>query len=436
MAAAADILIGDVRERLRALPAGHFHCVVTSPPYWGLRDYGVTGQIGSEATPDEFVQVMVEVFREVWRVLRDDGTLWLNLGDSYCSASGPGSSAGSTLEGSTEHQDEAKRASYSFRRDKADVGSVKHREASGLKPKDLCGMPFRVALALQADGWYWRDCIIWHKPAPMPESVRDRTTKAHEYVFLLTKRPRYFYDAEAIAEPVAAATVARLAQDVDSQAGSDRVVGKTNGAMKAVASRFGENAKSFRGGGTYTQGRSHDNGTPADRDSHGNVPNESGRRNSRSVWTIASRGYAEAHFATFPEELPRRCILAGTSAHGCCATCGAPWERVVERQKLTRERSNDLTKRTGEAGTGNHCGNTVAGVAVTTAGWRPTCECDGDVAPCRVLEPFCGSGTTLAVAIKHGRSAVGIELNPAYVELARKRIAGAVQSAPLFLQDG
>lgn len=263
----ATLYLGDCIETMRRLPAGSVQTCVTSPPYFGLRDYGHDGQIGLEPTPDEFVAALVEVFREVRRVLRDDGTLWLNLGDSYARTGGTDRRVSDTAKvGSTRNT----LAQMSDRTSKAPVG---------LKDKDLIGIPWRVAFALQADGWYLRQDIIWHKPNPMPESVTDRCTKAHEYIFLLSKSPRYYFDHEAIKEPVAASTVARLAQPtLAAQAGSDRVPGKTNGNMKAVGD--GES------------------------------------RNKRSVWTVTTKPFKGAHFATFPPELIEPCILAGCPEGG------------------------------------------------------------------------------------------------------------------------
>jgi len=263
-----DILQGDVRETLRALPEQTVQTCVTSPPYFGLRDYGVDGQIGLEPTPAEYVEQMVAVFREVRRVLRDDGTLWLNLGDSY--AANRTYQVPST-KGGPKHSDSQSAGGK---------GSV---VPDGLKPKDLIGIPWRVAFALQADGWYLRQDIIWHKPNPMPESVRDRCTKAHEYVFLLSKSERYFWDAEAMQEPVQ----------------SDK-----------------GNGKSFRGGGSYTGNNAFNNHQTKQRETSGNAPNESGLRNRRSVWTVATRPYKGAHFATFPPALIEPCILAGAPFDG------------------------------------------------------------------------------------------------------------------------
>lgn len=260
-------LIGDCIESMRGLPDASVNCCVTSPPYFGLRDYGVEGQIGLEDTPDAFVARLVDVFREVRRVLRDDGTLWLNLGDSYARTGGTDRRVSDTAKvGSTRNT----LTQMSDRTGKAPVG---------LKDKDLIGIPWRVAFALQADGWYLRQDIIWHKPNPMPESVRDRCTKAHEYVFLLSKGPRYYFDSEAIKEPVAESSVARLSQPtLAQQVGSTRVPGKTNGNMKAVGN--GET------------------------------------RNRRSVWTVTTKPFKGAHFATFPPDLIEPCILAGCPPGG------------------------------------------------------------------------------------------------------------------------
>jgi DNA modification methylase len=273
------IHFGDCRESLRAMAAAgvRVQTCVTSPPYFGLRDYGHDGQIGLEETPEQFIAELVEVFRCVRDVLADDGTLWVNIGDSYArnpskGGSGPGGKNGAYSDSYT--------AANERRADGQGVGQrapqLKARATGdGIKEKDLIGIPWMLAFALRADGWYLRQDIIWSKPNPMPESVTDRCTKAHEYVFLLSKGPRYFYDAEAVKEPVAEGTIARLAQPtLAQQAGSARVPGKTNGNMKAV-------------GGSET-------------------------RNRRSVWTVATKPYKGAHFATFPPALIEPCILAGS----------------------------------------------------------------------------------------------------------------------------
>ena len=286
------ILVGDVREKLRELADGSVHCCVTSPPYWGLRSYnGGDAEIGLESTPDEYVASMVAVFREVWRVLRDDGTLWLNLGDSYAA-------------GKMVRDDSGDNGRFGGTR----LEPVQRKAPEGLKPKDLVGIPWRVAFALQADGWYLRQDIIWAKPNPMPESVTDRCTKSHEYIFLLSKSARYYYDNEAIKEPVAHSTVVRLSQDTENQRGSDRVPGKTNGPMKAV----GRGATHIRFGGT----KYGDSNDPKHATKSGNEYTDTGTRNKRDVWTVTTRSYKGAHFATFPADLITPCILAGCPPDG------------------------------------------------------------------------------------------------------------------------
>ena len=324
------LIQGDCIEVLRGLEDESVQCVVTSPPYYGLRDYGVVGQIGLEQSPEEYVAKLVAVFREVRRVLRKDGTVWLVLGDSYASGKGQSGSGGS------EYQDKRNNNGESLNRGYQTLGGPKEtrptddramlREA-GLKPKDLIGIPWRVAFALQADGWWLRSDIIWHKPNPMPESVTDRPTKSHEYMFLLTKSARYYYDAEAVKEPLADSTLA------DKRNGKGRLTTSDNTKYDLPPYSWYRNRK-------FTD--------PAL------------GRNLRSVWTIPTQSYSGAHFATYPEKLVEPCIKAGTKA--------------------------------------------------------------GDV----VLDPFCGSGTTGKVAVKLGRDFIGIELNPEYIELAKKRIGDAV----------
>jgi len=300
------ILTGDCRERLAELPAQSVHCCVTSPPYFGLRDYCHEGQMGLEPTPDEFVSGMVRVFRDVRRVLRDDGTLWLNIGDSY-TGGGAGRNDGN-------HRADGRPGGMSYKA----TGVTHNRGLCGLKTKDLIGIPWMLAFALRADGWYLRQDIIWSKPNPMPESVRDRCTKAHEYVFLLSKSPRYYFDAEAIAEmAVAAEHHLRYAEAAKGYA-KKQPFQKQSGMMGVS-----------------------DNGT----------------RNKRSVWEVATQPYSEAHFATYPPALIEPCILAGCPKGGT------------------------------------------------------------------VIDPFFGAGTTGLVADRLQRDCIGIELNPEYAELARKRIA-------------
>jgi DNA modification methylase len=373
------IINADVLAGLAELPDESVHCVVTSPPYWGLRDYGQPGQIGLEATPEAFVARMVEVFSEVRRVLRKDGTCWVNLGDSYAM-----STKGSSGKGEKQI---------------TNAGTIladrSWRIPDGLKQKDLCGIPWRVALALQADGWWLRSDIIWNKPNPMPESVTDRPTKSHEYLFLLTKAATYYYDADAIREP--------------------HSENAHHGLTMSRASAFKKQA----GVGGHGKGAAMIELDPAG-------------RNARSVWTIATAPFAEAHFATFPPELPAKCIKAGTSEKGCCAKCGAPWEREVDKERTLAGNSaragrslddlNSTGKHRLDGATGNK--NLKGGpvVSTTTLGWSPSCSCDVPAIPCTVLDPFGGAGTTALVADRLQRNAVLIELNPEYAAMAEKRI--------------
>lgn len=435
----SQLLLGNSLEVLRTLPEASAHCCVTSPPYWSLRDYGVPptvwpgrngptcrhnwtddpfclagcgawrGCLGLEPTPELYVEHILAVFAEVRRVLRDDGTLWLNLGDCYA-AGGRGGDTGSAsgLEGSKRHQEESRRAGQrigsrsSFRRDRAARGDVAHKEAPGVKPKDLVGIPWMVAFALRAQGWYLRSDVIWHKPNPMPESISDRPTKAHEYLFLLAKSDDYFYDAHPIREGVTGNAHAR---------GS----GLGRKAAATARGRVRQNA-SFSA----------------------SVTGVVGGRNRRSVWTIPTAPYPGAHFATYPPRLVEPCILAGTSEHGCCSVCGAPFTRIVEKgEELLEQKVVGGCNRDGQYhgkatkaydGTGAQDPSAVkarilAGMRERiTVGWKPGCRHTlREIEPCVVLDPFAGSGTTGMVAGKLGRSFVGIDLNPSYIAMANQR---------------
>jgi DNA modification methylase len=364
------VLEGDCRAVLAGLPDASVQCVVTSPPYWGLRDYGQEGQLGLEKTPEEYVARMVEVFREVRRVLRDDGTLWLNLGDSY----------GGDRGNKTSAPDNKHRV--------LGAGSPSAVDRDFDFRKQLVGIPWRVAFALQADGWYLRSEIIWHKPNPMPESVTDRPTKAHEQMFLLTKSERYYYDADAVREPHA----------------EPRAVGRLT---RAQASLGDSRARERR------------------------FPNPSGR-NRRTVWTVATQPYSGAHFATFPPALIEPCILAGSS-NRACEHCGAAWVRVVEGPKyeppegdrfVDESRGDKRRKLSGAAF------NEIAAQR-KTIGWEPSCDCPDNHGTARsvVLDPFGGAGTTGLVADRLRRDAILVELNPEYAQMARDRITN---DNPLF----
>lgn len=306
-----EVRQGDALESLRQMPERSVQVCVTSPPYWGLRDYGHAGQMGLEATPDLYVSGMVALFAEVRRVLRDDGTLWFNLGDSYTSG------------GRKERDPGQSKIHPAFEGD-AFADGLRPDTPLGLKPKDLVGIPWRVAFALQANGWWLRSDIVWSKPNPMPESVTDRPTKAHEYLFLMAKSERYYYNAEAVKE-----------------------TGVYPPGVEATGSlsRFGRDEQ-------LVSANAH-RGTK--------IPITTGFRNRRSVWTITTQPFADAHFAVMPQQLVEPCILAGS---------------------------------------------------------KP-----GDL----ILDPFAGSGTVGVVALRHGRRFLGLELNPTYADMARRRIAG-----PLF----
>ena len=382
--------------------------------------------IGLKLTVGEYIERLVSVFRGVRRVLREDGTLWLNIGDAYAGA---------------------------------ETGSIKR--TPGLKPKDMIGIPWMLAFALRADGWFLRSDIIWHKPNPMPSSVTDRPTSSHEHIFLLSKSKRYFYDADAIREPLAESSLRRLSQKLETQAGSDRANGgaKANGPMRAVFTglRFGGNkgAGDSQGSGERLKNgqewrpRTVDGKTPpGNRPSrHGNdIPRVTTRpgtpenpdandglderwswanrelvgANVRDVWTIATSGFKGAHFATFPEELARRCILAGTSERGACARCGAPWKRVTETQYDNPGNRSTNGPRSTENREFTPGFEQRLEKRTATLGWEPTCSCDAAAQPSLVLDPFLGSGTTAAVAIATGREYVGYEISENYRPLIQE----------------
>lgn len=340
-AMSVKIYVDDALARLRQLPDSSVNCVITSPPYWGLRDYGVTGQLGLEATPEKHIAALVKVFREVKRVLKPDGTLWVNYGDTYASSVN-GRPAAEVVNDNRTFRDKP-------------FSTVVGR----LKPKDLVGLPWLLAFALRDRlGFYLRSDIIWHKPNCMPESAKDRPAKAHEYLFLFSKSPRYYYNYAAVREPVAAndngivqhpnaLSFARIVNEPERPGHSDSQHRITRGKG---------NSRSFRGGGAYVHSQNFQNSAAMARKTAGNQENISGLRNRRTVWTIASRGFSEAHFATFPPELVRPCLLAGCPADGV------------------------------------------------------------------VLDPFGGAGTVSLEAERQQKNSILIELNPAYAEIARRQI--------------
>ena len=300
------ILTGDTIEQMRTLSDGCVRCCVTSPPYWGLRDYGVAGQIGREKTPEEYVEKMVNVFREVRRLLATDGTLWLNLGDSFygSGANYSGGNRGAGKQRLIKSGSSAQNPCWDGMEEYRPPGTFKH---PSLKPKDLIGIPWRVAFALQADGWWLRSDIVWTKPNPMPESVTDRPTRSHEYIFLMTKSDRYYYDHEAIKEPGSASSVARLNQpSFDTQTGGPKDTKTGNRSCRKVLENLHRSEKQ-RGHGRRHAGFN-------DRwDGMSKEEQCSLMRNKRDVWNVPTHPFPEAHFAVFPEDLIKPCILAGSA---------------------------------------------------------------------------------------------------------------------------
>lgn len=370
------LILGDSLEILKTLPSNSVHCVVTSPPYWGLRDYGVDGQMGSEPTFKEYIELQVRLFNEVRRVLHPTGTVWLNMGDSYNSAATRGSFGDQSKHGYTDH------------------GS-KREQVKTIHAKNRLGQPHRLTFGLQDDGWIWRDEIIWFKTNAMPSSVDDRTTPSHEFVHVHTKKPIYYFDSFAIRE------IAVSKHD------------SGNGYRRDERLTFKNPDGSSRGsdqGWTQTE-----------------------FRNKRSVWVIPTEPFPEAHFATMPTKLAEPCIQAGTSEKGCCPKCLAPWRRVFEKQ--TKKIDNGNRKRADCPGAILSPTSTFRTGEITEkvfVDWTPGCECHaGDPIPCTVLDPFSGAGTSGLVATRLQRSYIGIELNSEYLEMSQGRI---YKDQPIFNQ--
>ncbi len=390
---------GDCREVLRELPDESVHCVVTSPPYWGLRSYLPEGhpdkekELGAEKTPDAYVANLVEVFREIRRVLRSDGTCWINLASTYAAQGGPQIDGTKQVKGS-----------------QTGAWNGKSRSApSQFKSKDMIPIPWMVAMALQKDGWWLRQELIWAKGCSgtytggsvMPESVTDRFCKSHEYLFLLAKSPRYFFDQEAVKE--------------------DSIYAGGNG--------------NFNGG--KKTGRNENPSGNEKRDADPYIVKAT--RNRRSVWTLSPQPQKFAHFATMPPKLVEPCILAGCPAK-VCAACGAPWERVVEkpdmkdRPRRSEEAKCQQTQYQGATSAGQKYQDWRNANPDKTLGFRPTCACDAGTQPGTVLDPFSGAGTTGLVALRLQRRYIGIELNPEYLELTRTRLAPELAQGRLALE--
>lgn len=466
----------DCLQGLRELPNDVVQCVITSPPYWGLRDYGTASweggndldcnhiekiqpqnlskladkyaprknprnknrqdneeinyrqykqscgkcgakridqQVGLEETPDEYIQKMVEISHEVKRVLRKDGTLWLNLGDSYSS------SPAGNKEPSGFSQTLPSRRKHGVGPETVDIPKKVH----GLKPKDLIMMPARVALALQADGWWIRSDIIWHKPNPMPESCTDRPTSTYDHIFLMAKSENYYYDAYAIKEPAGLNTHAR----------GNGINPKARISMPTSA---GWDTRKGQSHGTINIDR-HENKIKAKRNKQNPSFSRATRmiveyRNKRNVWTVPVYPYSGAHFATYPPELIIPCILAGTSAKGCCPSCGAPWERVTDYK------ANYDRREPSHSAKGNPTKVDSTGWKTPTVkqkGWQPTCSCGGDPIPCIVLDPFLGSGTTMGECRKNDRIGIGFELNPDYEIFIIKRSMIEIPRLETYFMD-
>jgi len=397
-----EVLLGDCIESMKKLPAESVDMCVTSPPYYGLRNYGDDNQIGLEATLGEYISNMVAVFEQVRRVLKPEGTLWLNLGDSYNGSGGAGGdyNKGGMREGQPKYPG---------------------RKEPTLKRKDLMGVPWRVAFALQEAGWWLRQDIIWAKPNCMPEPVKDRCTRSHEYIFMFAKNEKYFYDNTAIKEPVGDAML-KYVNNGPTHVNAFKHNAETRFG-KADANRMFNSEKALE--------------------------NVKAGRNKRDVWTVPPKPFKGAHFAVYPPDLIEPCILAGTSAKGCCSKCGKPYVRSTKKKDLG---ITDAMKASGANAEGTYEGKDLKDYKATTmseqtprtvkqrtldamskatvtVGWEVDCDCNAEITPAVVIDPFGGSGTTAGVAIKHGRSAILCELNPDYAGLIPARIESIAEIA-------
>lgn len=420
------ILQGHALDKLKQLPDNSVDCVITSPPYWGLRNYKTapvtfkasnfslfgfkrafkkwTGHYGLEPTPEMFVAHTVLIFNEVYRVLKPQGTLWLNFGDSYATGS----------KNRTEEQSVKKSTLGGGKETNKQSCQQQNKITSGLKNKDLAGIPWMVAFALRQAGWYLRQDIIWHKPNPMPESVTDRCTKAHEYIFLLSKSQKYYFDAEAIKSPGK--------NPIDD--------------FRRIAS-VTDTHKSFPDAGKNGLRKINiPTGWDTDKGSHGNI-HKNGRSEAkyqekefigaskRSVWTIATQAFPEAHFATYPEDLIVDMIKAGSSQYGCCLVCGLPFIRQTRSQLIATKKASfrtkpderDMKSKTDQGSNRVKDGHIPGLIHKTeTESWVQSCKCKNCITtPATILDPFAGAATTLLVAAKLGRNAIGIELNQTYI---------------------
>ena len=449
MSKQGEIICGDSLEVLRGFSDESVDCCITSPPYFGLRDYCVDGQIGLEETPKAYVQKLMEVFREVKRVLKKEGTLWLNLGDSYSS----GGKMGGDIDLDTG----------------IDVqrGRGRMKEHPEIKHKDLVGIPWMVAFALRKDGWYLRQDIIWAKPNPMPESVTDRCTKAHEYIFLLSKSPKYYFDNEAVWEPAAESSVKRIEYGLHQNHPADVGIGVPPQNTEKMGKRwlrfkeeritnenrpdaiirdreFGYDSKqkiiramwkepSVSEGSIHVHKRGNKMDKVKDDPLFATKPQRNmvtgAWRNRRSVWTVTTKPFKEAHFATFPEALIEPMVLAGCPKE-ICKKCGKVMEQIRERQTPS---DWEFRKTKGAVGGSKYTGNKqqigsgwshdLASADFKVVGMTD-CGCSAGFQGGIVLDPFFGAGTTGVVAKKLGRNYIGIELNKEYCQIAQTRIDG------------
>lgn len=384
----------DAKEGHKLLNDNSINTIITSPPYYGLRDYGVNGQIGLEETPEMYVNNLVEIFRNLKTKLRDDGTLWLNLGDSYCGGSYGMSENNDPKNNKTKGMNQRGLRICEFCK-KEYMGTINQRFCSKpcvgvdntprvkkglLKPKDLIGIPWMVAFALRSDGWYLRQDIIWHKPNPMPESVTDRCTKAHEYIFLFSKSSKYYFDNEAIRES---------AKDPESYSGKRK---RSYKRENEFADKFlKQNFRNIKIGQLYE------------------------KVNKRSVWTVTTKPFTEAHFATYPEELIKDCILAGCPEF-VCNVCKEPYKIDIERVDRDYFKKEDC--KTKQYAKSNHNEK----IEYKNNGYIPSCNCNAEKEGGIVLDPFMGAGTTALVSKKYGRNYIGFELNPEYINIAENRL--------------